>query len=98
MTAGPAPRPIAIDGRRAPRVKVFSVAAIRSGGAGNRCHILNISLGGALIDCRVEIGSARVLLTAPNFERKGVVKWVRGSKIGVSFDDPLTDDELTSGF
>ncbi len=85
------------EDRRAPRVKVFSVASIQSTGADRRCHVLNLSLGGALVDCRVEIGSGRIFLTTSGFEREGLVRWINGSKIGVSFREPLTDEELARG-
>ena len=83
------------DSRAARRLKVFHVAQVGVAPAAVRCHILNLSHAGALIDCRDGAGTdTDVTLAAEGFAREAAVRWRDGTRLGVRFHLPLDEREL----
>lgn len=83
------------DPREALRLKVFRVAQVGVAPATARCHILNLSRAGALIDCRDgALPRATVTLAASGFARDAAVRWREGTRMGVRFHLPLDEQEL----
>ncbi|MBY8826269.1 PilZ domain-containing protein [Sphingomonas colocasiae] len=81
--------------RATPRLKVFQPAHMVLGGISVRIHLLDISIGGALVHVAdpPEQG-AGVALDCAGIVRSATVRWVVGSRFGIAFDEPLSDAEL----
>ena len=91
MTASSAPA----DKRAERRLKVFHLAEVGPAPQRDRCHVLNLSAQGALLDCRAMLTvRSDVSLSFPGFQRDAVVRWREGSRMGVAFRAPLTTTEL----
>ncbi len=83
------------SGRVEPRLKVFQVARLDGNASSLRCHVLNVSLGGALIHCPAGLnGDAQVTVKTLAFERLATVCWRDGPRFGVRFSPSLNDQEL----
>lgn len=81
--------------RATPRLKIFQPAQMVLGDRSVRVHLLDISVGGALVHAAIppELGS-RVTLDCAGIARPATVRWVGGSRFGVAFDRPLNDAEV----
>lgn len=85
------------EGRLERRRKVFQVAQVGVAPDAARCHILNLSHAGALIDCREEVTpGAEVTLAAAGFSRDAAIRWRTGTRIGIRFRLPLDERELST--
>lgn len=85
------------DARDARRLKVFQVAKLGTASSVVRCHVLNLSKGGALIDCRDKpLLDAELKLTTDVFEREAEIRWHDGPRIGIRFHLPLNDGQLSA--
>ncbi|WP_311268930.1 PilZ domain-containing protein [Sphingobium sp. WCS2017Hpa-17] len=83
--------------RSAARHKLFEPLAIRHGGLSCRAHMLDLSVGGALLhaDHPPPVGAA-VLIEGPELTAGAHIVWTRGKRFGIRFDMPLCDRALQS--
>lgn len=85
-----------IQSRRAvPRLKIFQPTQMQFGERSIRVHLLDISVGGALVHVAgpPQVGN-RIVLDCAGVARGAVVRWVGGSRFGVAFERPLSDAEV----
>jgi hypothetical protein len=81
--------------RAEPRLKVFQLASLRTGGAPHRAHVLDISRSGARVHCTAGLQRGqRVMLAIDPLDIAATVLWETGARAGLRFDAPLTDDQL----
>lgn len=57
--------------------------------------LLDVSQGGAMLSATPPppIG-CRLLLERQSLELPGIVRWVEGSRFGIQFEEPLSEDEV----
>ncbi len=81
--------------RAMPRLKIFQPTQMQFGDQSLRVHLLDISVGGALVHVAgpPDIGS-RVMLDCAGVDRAAIVRWVGGSRFGIAFDRPLSEAEV----
>ena len=81
--------------RSTKRVKLFQPANLVMGGAERRCHLLDVSLSGALAHAQEPVAKgARVRLECLGVVREASVRWSEGKRFGLLFGRPLADGEL----
>lgn len=83
------------DRRAAPRVPVALPAFLQSGGVRQSVRILDLSSGGAKLDCQtgLQAGTA-VVLDCGMLRCEAVVRWENGGAMGIRFDRELTEREV----
>jgi hypothetical protein len=81
--------------RTMPRLKIFQPTQMQLGERSLRVHLLDISVGGALVHVAgpPDVGS-RVTLDCAGVGRGAIVRWVGGSRFGVAFERPLSETEV----
>lgn len=82
------------DPRAAPRHKVFRQARLTGRAGDGRCHILNLSSSGALVDSRAMAATGVVSIATDAFAREATVRWAQGSRLGLRFASPLAPAEF----
>lgn len=101
MMANPAPNPKDSDpyeDRRAyPRVAVAMPAFLQANGARHAVHLLDLSAGGAKLNCSTHIPTGTgVVLDCGTLCRSAVVRWQTGGALGICFDSELDVREVTA--
>ncbi|KQT35213.1 hypothetical protein ASG29_03630 [Sphingomonas sp. Leaf412] len=78
---------------------MFRIASLTVGAVSERCHILNLSTAGAMIDCVGDLGAAtNVCLRSDQLDQAAVVCWRIGSRVGLRFSRPLTPSDVRRCF
>lgn len=98
MTAS-VPSPQGIDpyaDRRAyPRVEVALPAFLQANGERHAVQILDLSAGGAKLDCPVNLASGTaVILDCGTLGRAAVVRWQNAGILGLCFDSELDSRDV----
>ena len=85
------------DRRAYPRVEVALPAFLQADGERHAVQILDLSAGGAKLDCLVNLptGTA-VTLDCGTLARAAVVRWQTGGALGVCFDSELDAREISA--
>jgi len=89
--ASATPSDISFEDRRStPRVAVALPAFLQAGGVRHSVQLLDLSAGGAKLDCLVSLPSGTpVTLDCGSLSLTGVVRWQGGGALGLSFDREL---------
>ena len=76
---------------RMPRIEVESVATLREGASTYRMRVCDVSQGGLKIRCETRLtpGSDVVITLAGMAPHPGVIRWVEGDLMGVTFNRML---------
>lgn len=81
--------------RASPRVEVALPAFLQAGGERHSVQLLDLSSGGAKLDCPVSLPSGTaVILDCGTLGRAGVVRWQRDGVMGLSFDSELDPRDI----
>lgn len=85
------------DRRLHPRVPVALPAFLQAGGERHQVQILDLSAGGARLDCAVPLpaGSA-VTLDCGTLGRGAVVRWQSAGVVGLCFDSELDPRDVSA--
>ena len=85
------------DRRLHPRVPVALPAFLQAGGERHQVQILDLSAGGAKLDCALPlpVGSA-VTLDCGTLARGAVVRWQNAGVIGLCFDSELDARDVSA--
>ena len=85
------------DRRAYPRVPVALPAFLQAGGERHSVQILDLSPGGAKLDCpaSLAVGTA-VILDCGTLGRSAVVRWQNAGVMGVSFDAEIDMREASA--
>jgi hypothetical protein len=83
------------DRRAHPRVAVAMPAFLQSGGHRHSVQILDLSAGGAKLNCPLSLptGTA-VTLDCGTLGRGAVVRWQQGGMVGICFDRQLDQRDI----
>ena len=86
------------ENRRAfPRVRVALPAFLQADGARHSVQILDLSAGGAKLNCGDVLGAGTaVFLDCGTFGCAGVVRWQTGGVLGLCFDSELDVREVSA--
>ena len=98
MMAAPVPSPDSYADRRVyPRVAVALPAFLQANGERHSVHLLDLSAGGAKLNCgvRISVGTA-VMLDCGTLARSAVVRWRNGEFLGICFDSELDAREVSA--
>ena len=83
------------DRRATPRVDVALPAFLHAAGTRNSVQILDLSAGGAKLDCGAVLPTGTtVMLDCGSLRCAGVVRWQGGRLLGLSFDAELEAREV----
>lgn len=84
---------------REPRLALLRVAELQSVGHSAAVTIRNISARGALIEApgNIPIGLQATLKLADGWCFSGEVRWRRGTRFGMMFDEPVALDDFVAG-
>lgn len=98
MMAAPVPSPDPYADRRAyPRVSVALPAFLQANGERHQVHLLDVSAGGAKLNCAVSLLSGtEVVLDCGTLACSAVVRWQNGEFVGVCFDSELDAREVSA--
>lgn len=101
MTASSAPDAqdsVPYEDRRAyPRVPVAMPAFLQANGERYAVHLLDVSAGGAKLDCSATIPTGTtVVLDCGSLRRSAVIRWQTGGALGLCFDSELDAREVTA--
>lgn len=78
------------DRRAYPRVEVALPAFLQAGGERHSVQLLDLSPGGAKLDCPVSLPSGTaVMLDCGTLGRSAVVRWQNAGVMGICFDSEL---------
>jgi len=85
------------DRRVHPRVPVALPAFLQAGGERHHVQILDLSAGGAKLDCSLTLptGSA-VILDCGTLARGAVVRWRTAGVLGLCFDSELDERDVSA--
>src|SRR5882757_819689 len=85
------------DRRVYPRVEVALPAFLQAGGERHAVQILDLSAGGAKLDCPASLptGTA-VILDCGTLSRSAVVRWQNAGVLGMCFDSELDGREVSA--
>ena len=81
--------------RTASRYKLFKPDTIDVRGRSARVHVLNLSVGGALVYAAEPLAKGSRLRLAL-CDREARVVWSNGKRFGISFDRPIPLDQVQS--
>ena len=85
------------DRRVYPRVSVALPAFLQAGGARYAVQILDLSAGGAKLNCAVRLAvGAAVTLECGTLARGAVVRWQNGEQLGLCFDSELDARDVSA--
>lgn len=85
------------DRRATPRVRVALPASLQVGTKRLSVQILDLSAGGAKLNCATEFAAGTsVLLDCGTLACSGVVRWNGGGTLGLCFDAELDPREVTA--
>ena len=85
------------DRRAYPRVEVALPAFLQADGKRHPVHLVDVSAGGAKLNCAVSIASGTpVMLDCGTLARSAVVRWQNGGLLGLCFDSELDAREVTA--
>ena len=85
------------DRRVYPRVEVALPAFLQAGGERHAVQILDLSAGGAKLDCPVSLPSGTaVILDCGTLGRAAVVRWQTAGALGVCFDSELDPRDVAA--
>ena len=85
------------DRRAYPRVPVALPAFLQADGERHHVQILDLSAGGAKLNCAVNLASGTaVILDCGVLGRAAVVRWQNGELVGLSFDSELDAREVSA--
>lgn len=85
------------DRRAYPRVEVALPAFLQVGGERHAVHLLDVSAGGAKLDCPASLPSGTaVVLDCGTLCRSAVVRWTSAGIVGVCFDSELDAREASA--
>ena len=99
--ATPVPTPREFDpyaDRRAhPRVEMAMPAFLQAEGERHAVQLLDLSVGGAKLDCQVSLPSGTaVILDCGTLSRSAVVRWQNVGVLGLCFDSELDGREVSA--
>jgi hypothetical protein len=96
--ANPVPTPQDFADRRAyPRVEVALPAFLQAGGERHSVRILDLSAGGAKLDCPVAVPSGTaVILDCGTLGCAAVVRWQTAGALGICFDSELDPRDVSA--
>lgn len=78
------------DRRLYPRVEVALPAFLQANGERHSVHLLDVSAGGAKLNCPVSLASGTaVTLECGTLSRSAVTRWQNGEQLGLCFDREL---------
>ncbi|WP_236617665.1 PilZ domain-containing protein [Sphingobium ummariense] len=78
--------------RAATRHKLFEPIVMRMRGTPQRAHLLDLSVGGALVHCEAPpLAGAWLMIETTEFVSGARVVWVRAKRFGIQFDAPIAD-------
>ncbi len=78
------------DRRNYPRVPVALPAFLQANGERHSVHILDLSAGGAKLDCPTDlVAGTSVILDCGTIGRSAVVRWQNEGLVGLCFDSEL---------
>lgn len=82
--------------RRQPRLKLFQPTTMAVAADMMRVHLLDLSIGGALIHCSTPpAAGAAVRLDWAGRMRTARVVWVNGTRFGIAFSLALHEDQVS---
>jgi len=85
------------DRRAYPRVEVALPAFLQAGGERHAVRILDLSAGGAKLDCPVSLSSGTaVILDCGTLGRPAVVRWQTAGALGICFDSELDPRDVSA--
>ncbi len=85
------------DRRLYPRVEVALPAFLQAEGERHFVHLLDVSAGGAKLNCAVSLPSGTaVVLDCGTVGRAAVVRWQNGDLLGLCFDSELGAREVSA--
>lgn len=85
------------DRRAYPRVPVAMPAFLQANGHRHAVHLLDLSAGGAKLDCAATVPTGTlVVLDCGTLRRSAVVRWQTGGALGICFDSELDAREITA--
>lgn len=84
-----------LEARRHGRYRIMLAATLYSVHGENTGVLLDVSQGGAMLSASPPppVG-CRLLLVRQNFEVPGVVRWVKGNRFGIQFEETLGSDVI----
>lgn len=83
--------------RARPRRKLFQPAVLEVAGGRARVHLLDLSESGCLLNMAAPpAAGAFATLDCAVVRRAARVAWVRGTRLGVAFNTPLTAAEVAA--
>ena len=96
--ANPVPTPQDFADRRAyARVEVALPAFLQAKGERHAVRILDLSAGGAKLDCPVALPSGtKVILDCGTLGRAAVVRWQTAGALGICFDSELDPRDVAA--
>lgn len=85
------------DRRIYPRVPVALPAFLQAGGERHAVQLLDVSPGGAKVDCPAGLAvGAKVVLDCGTLRRGAVVRWQSGGLFGLCFESELDQREASA--
>ena len=85
------------DRRVYPRVPVALPAFLQAGGRRHAVQILDLSAGGAKLNCPISLASGTpVVLDCGTLGRSAVVRWQNGGTLGLCFDSELDPRDVSA--
>jgi len=85
------------DRRAYPRVEVAMPAFLQAGGERHAVQILDLSAGGAKLDCPVGLSTGTaVILDCGTLGRAAVVRWQTAGVLGLCFDSELDARDVSA--
>jgi hypothetical protein len=85
------------DRRASPRVEVALPAFLQANGERHAVQILDLSAGGAKLDCPALLSSGTaVILDCGTLGRSAVVRWQNGGVLGLCFDSELDARDVSA--
>jgi len=85
------------DRRVYPRVPVALPAFLQAGGKRHSVQVLDLSAGGAKLNCAIDLASGTaVLLDCGTLRRPAVVRWQNGGLVGLCFDSELDERDVAA--
>jgi len=85
------------DRRSSPRVSIALPAFLQADGERHSVQILDVSAGGAKLNCAVSLATGtKVVVNSGTLRRTAVVRWQTGGVLGLCFETELDAREVTA--